>query len=174
MQDDDVEGVVGERQVVDVALPHAAMFQARALQPVARQQQHVERQIEAEPALDLRAEQFEHAAGAGAEIKQRAERLVGERGADRVLHRLVGDVQLADAVPFGGVRAEISLRGGGARLRAPRRAASRSRRDGLVGRIEPLEQRARDLGAAAVLGQPEEGPGALAEALDQAGLGQAA
>ena len=34
------------------------------------------------------------------------------------------------------------------------------------------EQRARHLGAAAVLGQAEEGPGALAEALDQAGLGQ--
>ena len=113
----------GERQIVDVALPHAAMLQAGALQPVARQQQHVERQIEAEPALDLGAEQFEHAAGAGAEIEQRAERLVGERGADRVLHRLVGDVQLADAVPFGGVRAEIGLRRGGARLRAPRRAA---------------------------------------------------
>ena len=70
-----------------------------------------------------RAEQFEHAAGAGAEIEQRAERLVGERGADGAFDRRVGDVQLADAVPFGGVGAEIGLRGGGARLPAPRRAA---------------------------------------------------
>ena len=149
------------------------MFQAGALQPVARQQQHVERQIEAEPALDLRAEQFEHAPGAGAEVEQRAERLAGERRADRLFDRCVGHVQLADAVPFGGVRAKISLRRGGARLahRGEPRAVAR---DGLIGRIEPVEQRARHLGAAAALGQPEERPGALAEALDQAGLGQAA
>ena len=62
-----------------------------------------------------RAEQFEHAAGAGAEIEQRAERLVGERRADRCFDRGVGDMQLADAVPLGGMRAEIGLRRGGAR-----------------------------------------------------------
>ena len=45
----------------------------------ARQRQHVERQVDAEAALDLRPEQFEHPAGAGAEIEQRAERPVGER-----------------------------------------------------------------------------------------------
>ncbi len=106
----------GQRQIVDVALPHAAIFQAGALEPVAREQQHVEREIEAEPALDVGPEHFEHAPGAGAEIEQRAERLVGKRRADRVLHRFVGDVQLADAIPFRGMRAEISLRGGGARL----------------------------------------------------------
>ena len=38
--------------------------------------------------------------------------------------------------------------------------------------LSRVDQRARDVGAAAVLGQPEEGPGALAEALDQAGFGQ--
>ena len=41
-----------------------------------------------------------------------------------------------------------------------------------IGRIEPVEQRARNLRAAAMLGQAEEGPGAFAEALDQPGLGQ--
>ena len=45
-------------------------------------------------------------------------------------------------------------------------------RDGRVGGIEPRDQRARQLGAAAVLGEPEERPGALAEALDQPGLDQ--
>src|SRR3974390_2054920 len=56
MQDDDVEGVIAERQVVEVALPHTAMLDARSLQPVARDRQHVERQIEPEAALDVRAE----------------------------------------------------------------------------------------------------------------------
>ena len=143
------------------------MAQAGALEAGARQQQHVERQIDAEPALDDRAEQFQHAAGAGAEIEQRAERPVGERVADRVLDRLVGDMQLADAVPLRGVRAEVVLRGGGAR--GPHRgeplAVARDRR--VVG-VELRDQRARELGAAAAFGQAEERPGALAEALDQA------
>ena len=116
-------------------------------------------------------EQFEHAAGAGAEIEQRAERLVGERRADRVLHRLVGDMQLADAVPLGGVGAEISLRCCGARL--PHRWQPFAvTRDGLVAGIEALDQRAGDVRASAVLGKPEEGPGPLPEALDQPGFDQ--
>ena len=110
------------REIVDVALPHAAMAQARALEPRAREQQHVERQVDAEPALEIGPEHFQDAAGAGAEIEQRAERPLGERLADRALDRLVGDMQLADAVPFRGVRAEIVLRRGGARGRAPPRA----------------------------------------------------
>ena len=91
--------------------------------------------------------------------------------ADRGLDRLVGDVQLADAVPLGGVLAEIGLRGGGAR-RPHRGEPLAVARDHRVGRVEPLQQRARDGRAAALLGQPEERPGALAEALDQAGLGE--
>ena len=119
-----------------------------------------------------RAEQFEHAAGAGAEIEQRAERPVGERVADRGLDRRVGDMQLADAVPLGGVlRGNRSAPRRRAR-RAPRRAArGRARSIGSAGSSR-ADQRAREVGAAAVLGEAEEGPGALAEALDQPGLGQ--
>ena len=108
MDDDDVEGIARQRQVVDVAVAHAAMLEAGAIEPRAGERQHVERQIEADAALDIGREQFEHAPGAGAEIEQRADRLVGKRGADRFLDCGVGDVQLADAVPFGGVAAEIS------------------------------------------------------------------
>ena len=69
--------------------------------------------------------------------------------------------------------AEIGLRRGGARRRAPTasRVAVARDRSGRSGSSR-VEQRARDVGAAAVLGQPEERPGALAEALDQAGFGQ--
>ena len=83
MDDDDVERARRHREIVDVALPHAAMAQARALDAGAGEQQHVERQVDAEPALEVGAEHFQDAAGAGAEIEQRAERLVGERIADR-------------------------------------------------------------------------------------------
>ena len=79
VDDDDVEGIARQSEIVDVAVAHAAMFEARAIEPRPRQRQHVERQIKPEPALDIGGEQFEHAAGAGAEIEQRADRLVGER-----------------------------------------------------------------------------------------------
>ena len=55
VDDDDVERILRQREIVDVALPHAAMAQARAVEPRARERQHVERHVEAEAALDLRA-----------------------------------------------------------------------------------------------------------------------
>ena len=70
-----------------------------------------------------------------------------------------------------GVGAEIGLRRGGAGG-AHRRQTGAVAGNGVVGRIEPLQQHARHFGAAAAFGQPEEGPGAFAEALDQTGLGQ--
>ena len=143
----------------------------RALDAGAREQQHVERKIDAEPALERRAEHFEDAAGAGAEIEQRAERLVGERIADRLLHRLVRHVQLADAVPLRGMRPEIVLGCGGA-LRADRGEPVAVAGDDRILGVEPGDQRARKLRAAALLGHAEERPGAFAEALDQAGLDQ--
>ena len=70
------------------------------------------------------------------------------------------------------MRAEIVLRGGGALRAAPRSSRSRSRAIiGSLGSSWAISV-ARQLGAAALLGQPEERPGALAEALDQAGLDQ--
>ena len=116
-----------------------------ALDARARQQQHVERQIDAEPALDMRAEHFQDAAGAGAEIEQRAERPIGQRVADGGLHRLVGDMQLADAVPLRGMGAEVILRGGGAR-RPHRGEPLAVAQRGRVGAVEAIDQRAGEFG----------------------------
>ena len=130
MHDDDVEGIVG--RAADRRCRPAA--RCNCFRPARSSRARASSSMSSDrsrprPRSICGAEQFEHAAGAGAEIEQRAERPVGERGADRGLDRVVGDVQLADAVPLGGVLAEIGLRGGGARLRAPRRAArGRARR----------------------------------------------
>src|SRR5262245_32669990 len=51
MDDDDVERIARQSQIVDVAMAHAAMLEAGAIEPRARQRQHVERQIEPKPAL---------------------------------------------------------------------------------------------------------------------------
>ena len=90
---------------------------------------------------------------------------------DRLLHRLVGGMQLADAIPFRRMRAEIILRGS---ARASRTAASRSRSraiTGSAGSSRSTSMRATPAAVAAV-GDPEEGPGAFAMTLDQAGFRQ--
>ena len=147
------------------------MTKPGTLEPRPRDEQHVERQIDPEPALDLRPEQFEHAAGAGAEIEQRTERPLGQRRADRVLDRRIGDVQAPDAIPFGGVRPEIFLRGCGARGAHSDQPLAVAR-DHRIGRIEPPDQRVRQFGGGAVLAEPKERPAAFAIALDQPGFGQ--
>ena len=114
MDNDDVERIARQCEIVNVTVTDAAMSQSGAIEPRASKRQHVERQIEAKPALNVGAKQFKHASGASAEIKQRSDRFVGERGADRFFDRGVGDMQPADAVPFGGMAAEVILRCGGA------------------------------------------------------------
>ena len=146
MDDDDVEGILRQREIVDVALPHAAMAQAGAVEPRARQRQHVERHVEAEPALDAAARTVP--ACARCRCRDRAAsgtRCPASARADRLLDRLVGDMQLADAVPLGGVPAEIGLRRRGAR-RAHRGEPLAVAQQRGVGRIEPPDQLARQLG----------------------------
>ena len=167
----DVEGVLRDGKLVDVALAHAAMLQAGALEPRTRERQHVERHVDAEPALDARPEQLEHASGAGAEIEQRTDRAIRQRRLDRALDRGVRDMQPADAVPLGGVLAEIGLRRGGARGAHRRQPAAVAQHHG-VGRIEPRDQQLRDVGNAAALAEPIERPAPLAEAIDQPGFGE--
>ncbi len=119
-----------------------------------------------EPAFDLRTEHLQHAASAGTKIEQRAERLVGKRRADRLLHRFVGDMEFANAVPLGGVSTEISLRCCSTRL--PHRGQPFAvTRDGLVARIEAFDKRARHVRASTVFGKPEEGPRPFPKALHQ-------
>ena len=147
------------------------MLEPGTVEPGAGERQHVEREIQAQAALDLRAEQLEHAPGAGAEIEQRAHLDARERAGDRLLDRLVGDMELADAVPLRGVAAEIGLRHLVA-LRAHGNeplAIARQRR--VVG-IEPRDELARELGRAAALAQTKERPRSFAESVDQAGLGE--
>ena len=68
-----------------------------------------------------------------------------KRGADRLLDRLVGDMQLADAIPLGGVPAEIGLRGGGARGAHRGEPLAVAQQRG-VGRIEAPDELARQFG----------------------------
>ena len=171
MDDHHVEGVAAERKIVDVALPDAAMLEACALKIGAGDAEHFGIEVDPDAAADLGAEQFEHAAGAGAEVEEALDAHARKRFADRRFDRGLGDVELAQFVPVTGVLAEISLRRGGARgphLVQPLAVAGKHP----VGRVDEIEERlpefrARPLGYAAM-----KGPASFAEALDQAGLRQ--
>ena len=110
VDDDGIETVFRQREIVDIALANAAMPQSGAIKPRASKGEHVEGEIEPETALDLRREQFEHPPRPSAEIEKCAKGSVRERPDDRRLDRLIGDMQLADAVPLGRVLAKIILR----------------------------------------------------------------
>ena len=77
----------------------------------------------------------------------------------------------ADAVPFGGEPGEEGL-GGLRPLRPHRGEPGAPGGEPRIGRVEAVEQRAEKGGRRAAVAQAEEGPGALAMALDQAGFGE--
>ena len=147
------------------------MLQAGAVKPGARERKHVERHVEAEPAFDRRSEQFQHAPGAGAEIEQRAQLSARERAGDGCFDGLVGNMQLANAIPLGRMPAEVSLRGSRPRGAHRGEALAIAQQHG-VRRVEPPDEIARQLGRRVALAQPKEGPGTLAEPLDQTCLRQ--
>ena len=53
MNEHRVKGVVRQRELVDISVPHAAMAQSRAIEPRPRERQHVEGEIEAKAARDI-------------------------------------------------------------------------------------------------------------------------
>ena len=164
MDDDEIVGVALDRRRIDVALPQQRVAQPALVDARAGEREHRRALVDADGALGERREQFEHAAGAGAEIEQRADAAVADQGEDRRLDALLGRVHGADAVPVAGALGEI---GGG--LLAPRlarhfepRAVGGQRR---VVAVDARDQIARQ--RAAAFGEAEERPGAFALALGE-------
>jgi tRNA-Thr(GGU) m(6)t(6)A37 methyltransferase TsaA len=166
VDEDGIEGIIRQCELIDIAVAHAAMAQPCTVEPRPRECQHVKRQIKAEAALNLRAEQFEHASGAGPEVEERAHGRARERRNNRFLDRFVRHLKIADPVPLGGVATEIALRSGGASgaYRGQPLTIACKRR---VREIEPRNKLAREVGGPTALTEPEEGPGAFPEAIDQ-------
>ena len=122
MDDDDVEGIRRHREIVDVALAHAAMAQAGALEARARQ-----RSMSSDRSMPSPRSM------SGPNIsrmrpvpvpRSSSERNGRSASASRIAASTASSAtcSLRMRSHCGGVRAEIILRGGGARVRAPRRA----------------------------------------------------
>ena len=100
VNDHHVEGVTRQGQIVNIALPDAAVPQARPLEPGARQQQHRGGQINPKPDLSLPSEELEHSPGAGTKVEQRTDWVIAKGRADRGFDGDVRGVQPPDSVPL--------------------------------------------------------------------------
>ena len=169
-----VEAAALHRQRVDVALPQLDAAHARPLDRLARATASMAWLVSTPTdAARARRQQGEHAAGAGAEVEQRPIDLFGPR-MSRIarlhLGRPTHEASGCDPTPRHGGRSRPApprpARCGRPRAGPGRRPARRS----LLVETLARGSRASDAGRSA-LGDAEEGPGALAMALDQAGLG---
>ncbi len=125
--------------------------------------------VDAERAIRLGREQLQHAAGAGADVEQTADGPLADRLTDRRLDRFLGDVHGAQVIPVGGVGLEVRGRRPGARAAHLVEPRPVGQQHGIVARdgIDDLPRQTRGGGD---LRHEQEHPGALAVALDEAGL----
>ena len=135
------------------------MPEARLIDAGPRERQHRRALVDPDCARGARGEKLEHAAGAGAEVEQIAERLHADHGDQRRLDPLLRRMQRADLVPIGGAGREVSCG-----LLAPRFARD-VEADAVgvhhrISRIETTQPFARERPAR--FGEAEERPGALA------------
>jgi len=110
MDHDRVERRVGKRQLIHVAEPHLGVLEPGPFEIGPRHCQHLARQVNAEPPFDPGRQNFEHAAGTGADVEQiawiGAVDYIDECGFDLAFV----DVELADAMPARCVLAKIGNR----------------------------------------------------------------
>ena len=105
------------------------------------------------------------------EIEDGLHRAIADEIEDRGLHLFLGHMERAHAIPVCGDLREIARRGVGA-VAADFREALAVGDDLRVGGIDAAQDVAREPCGGAAVGEIEEGPGALAVALDEAGLDQ--
>ena len=146
-------------------------MQIRFLEIGARHRQHLARQIDTDRALDARRDDLEHAAGAGAEIKQIADSVTAKRFEDRRLNLALVDMKRANLVPLLGIGAEIGVGGFGA-LALHRVEPRLVERDCRIVTRHGGANLPRQIGGAAARRQPIMDPGPLAEPVEQPGIAQ--
>lgn len=107
MHDHRVETGIGQRQIGKIALHQLDLGGGQMLQLGARDPQHFEVLVERHDPLRAGGEQLGHAARAGADIEQVAQRRIGQRFEQMAFDIGVGTVERAQLVPFAGVAGEI-------------------------------------------------------------------
>ena len=164
--------LVGERQRIHVALAQARL-DAGGLELDPGKPEHLRRAVDADRLAGARAEQFDHPAGAGADVDEAAERPLAKRAIDRALDLALGDVERADLVPDLGVAGEIavgSLGALGADRFGPRRVGGEQC---LRRRRPPSSSISANSGSTrSGLGEGQEHPAAFLAPLENSGIGE--
>src|SRR6202007_1872527 len=133
--------------------------------------QHLARLVDAERALDPRRQDFEHTAGTGPDSQQIAG--VGRRDDfdKRCFDLAFVDVERTDAVPLGGIFAEIGARNVRA-LAFARTQSLKIQSDRGIGITARRDELSRQRAYRARLAQAIEDPAAFAEAVEETGSAQ--
>jgi hypothetical protein len=156
VQDHEIKRVVFEIETVHVTLTDLHVPPLRSFEIIARDGQHLEAQIHTNGATRAVAEQVADLAGT-------------DQSEDLGLDVAFGDVQRAQAMPVGGILAEIF--GGHLGPRAPHAVelfAVPTEVGILIG--EQFENPAGQCGAASFIPEPIENPASFAEALKQSAV----
>ena len=105
---DDIEGVAGERQMVDVAEPHLRIGDAGPVEIGARDRKHGGGGIDADRAAASGANSSRRRPVPVPRSRRASNWRLAERCAHRGLDRPFGDVERADRVPVGGILGEVA------------------------------------------------------------------
>lgn len=110
MENREIEAVIRDagykRQTMNIAQSYLAMLRVNPLQPVARDRQHLGAVVDARASADMRREQFKHATGARAGVKDGSMGKCFDEGQDGGFDLLVRRVQRTDAFPVCRIGAE--------------------------------------------------------------------
>ncbi len=170
LQDDGVEGLVGERQAVHVGEADGGMGETGAGEARAGEREHGFGGVDTECLADPGCEEFEDPAGAGADIEQADVGLAGDQGEKRLFDGLGGKVEGAHFVPVGAFVAEAFRGDAGAFGEDSGGLAAIGFEDGVVGG-EAGDEFARQ-GAGFAGGQGEPDVGAFADPVEQAAVAE--
>ncbi len=169
MDDDSVEAGICERQLIHVAEAHDAIAQSGTFKVDARDRQHLARLIDAEGLRDARAQNLDHAAGAGADIEQILRCFRGNDLDQRRLDLALVDVERADAVPMRGVFAEIG-RGKLGALALDRGQPLEIERERFVGFVAGSDELPRQGSRCLAGAEAVKNPAALAKSVEEPGF----
>lgn len=171
MQDREIETLIADRNVVHVAEADLTMADFACREARSCDRQHLWREIDAEPSLDMWREDLENAPGPGADIEKIADPVRLEQTEQPALDFLLGHIERADAVPVRCIGPEI----GGSRLGASGADIGETVEIALMLEIvvgEEIDDRPSEMAELPCLDQPVEDPRALPEAVEESGIGK--
>ena len=152
--------------------PWRRLEHPRLLELDAGEAEHLGRLVDADRIGRAGREQFDHPAGAGADVDQAPKRPLAKRPVDRLLDIAFGDMERANLVPDAGMDAEIAgggLGAVGAHGLEPGRVGAEQVVGALIGPLVDQREHRRDL---VLVTERQKNPASFLAPLEDAGVGE--